>query len=56
MITPAATTFLLASEPDGPPQLAIVKLSVVLALSVLYFTVRHLCLRQRRSAQASGLS
>ncbi|WP_426087731.1 hypothetical protein [Janthinobacterium sp. PSPC1-1] len=55
-ITPAAATFLLASQLGGPPDQAIVKLSAVLALSVLYFTVRHLYLQQRRSAQATGLS
>ncbi|WP_219115484.1 J domain-containing protein [Janthinobacterium sp. UMAB-56] len=56
VIAPAAATFLLASQPGGPPDQAIIKLSAVLALSVLYFTVRHLYLQQRRSAQASGLS
>lgn len=55
-ITPAAATFLLASQLGGPPDRAIVKLSAVLALSVLYFTVRHLYLQQGRSAQATGLS
>ena len=55
-ITPAAATFLLASQLGGPPDQAIVKLSAVLALSVLYFTVRHLYLQQRRSAQATRLS
>ena len=55
-IAPAAATFLLASQLGGPPCQAIVKLSAVLALSVLYFTVRHLYLQQRRSAQATGLS
>lgn len=56
VITPAAATFLLAGRLGGPPDQVIVKLSAVLALSVLYFTVRHLYLQQRRSAQASGLS
>lgn len=56
VITPAAATFLLAGQAGGPPVQAIIKLSAVLALSVLYFTVRHLYLQQRRSAPASGLS
>ena len=56
--TPGLATFLLAGPHDAGelPVLPLARLGTVLALTVLYFTVRHLYLLRRRSAKPDGLA
>lgn len=57
VITPALSTFLLAgTTPDAQQEMVLIKLGAVLALAVLYFTVRHLILLHRMSATPDGLA
>ena len=56
---PALSSVLLSSwqgVPAVPPMLPLVRLAVVLALAVLYFTLRHLYLLHRLAAKPDGLA
>lgn len=56
VITPALATFLLTGRDGALQDQALVKLTTVLALAVLYFTVRHLYLLHRLSVKQKGLA